>query len=529
MSRRDELAWIRPGLVRLGFPRARAVGLWAAGRAVRGLGIALAIGLATPLTASAADATSPRVSLPQGALTGVAGEGGAAIFLGVPFAQPPIGDLRWRPPRPAHWTGERTAATPGPACLQSPLGWNDRDAARSSEDCLYLDVSTPRLDARARLPVMVWIHGGANWAGSGDGVVRSSLARQGVVMVSVQYRLGVFGFLSHPGLTREGGGASGNYALMDLIAALTWVRDNIAAFGGDPDNVTLFGQSAGSQDAGLVMLAPAARGLFTRGILTSGTPGFGFAPRTLAQNEAIGLELARAVGAPDDPVDGLVALRRADGRALLAAGKGLTAPIDDQGFIWTQAVVDGVVLPRAPEELLAEAPPASLVVGNNVREIGFFGDDPARVRAWLATRSDGPALAKVYGLDRNMAPRPDPLLGDVALRAATDRMFRCAGERVADLRAAAGAKVWRYELQLPGPGETEVGHNSALKFVFDGAPAAPMQAYWLNFARTGDPNGEGLAAWPTYGPARRYLVFAPEGPEARPGPASAACAYLTAP
>jgi para-nitrobenzyl esterase len=121
---------------------------------------------------------------------------------------------------------------------------------------------------------MVWIHGGANWAGSGAGVVRSSLARQDVVVVSVQYRLGVFGFLSHPGLTAEGGGASGNYALMDLVAALRWVRDNIAAFGGDPDNVTLFGHSAGGQDVGLLMLAPSARGLFARGFLQSGTPGF---------------------------------------------------------------------------------------------------------------------------------------------------------------------------------------------------------------------------------------------------------------
>jgi para-nitrobenzyl esterase len=212
------------------------------------------------------------VAVTGGAVSGER-QGQGAVFLGVPFARPPIGDLRWRPPQPLRWTGERAASAAGPACLQAPLGWNDKDAARSSEDCLYLDVSTPALDATARRPVMVWIHGGANWAGSGDGVVRSRLARQGVVVVSVQYRLGVFGFLSHPALTAEGGGASGNYALMDLVAALRWVRTNIAAFGGDPDNVTLFGHSAGAQDVGLLLVSPSSQGLFAKAVEQSGTAG----------------------------------------------------------------------------------------------------------------------------------------------------------------------------------------------------------------------------------------------------------------
>jgi para-nitrobenzyl esterase len=186
-------------------------------------------------------------------------------FRGVPFAAPPVDDRRWKPPAPvAPWTGAREATVSGAPCLQRSYGWNAKDAADSREDCLYLDIRTPDLKPTPALPVMVWIHGGANRAGSARGTVESSLVEQGVVLVSIQYRLGAFGFLSHPGLTAEGGGASGNYALMDQIAALRWVRDNIARFGGDPDNVTLFGHSAGGQDVGLLMLAPMRAACFTR-------------------------------------------------------------------------------------------------------------------------------------------------------------------------------------------------------------------------------------------------------------------------
>lgn len=491
--------------------------------------LAVAALLAAPVLAHGQ--SPPRVVTSEGALTGMTGEGGVSLFLGVPFARPPVGELRWRPPQPINWTGERAASAPGPACLQSPLGWNDKDAARSSEDCLYLDVSTPALDPAARRPVVVWIHGGANWAGSGDGVVRSSLARQGVVVVSVQYRLGVFGFLSHPALTAEGGGASGNYALMDLIAALRWVRGNIAAFGGDPTNVTLVGHSAGAQDVGLLMLAPQARGLFARGVLESGTPGFGFAPRTLAQNEAIGVDLARAAGVTGEvsSASGLAALRQTPGLDLLKAAKKLIAPIDDQSFIWTQAVVDGKMLPRAPEILLAQGGTAPMIVGDSAREITLFGADPDRARAWIRTEPAAAVLLKVYGLDQDRSPPLDPVVGDIATRVATDRMFRCPGNYVAARRTALGGRVWRYELEVPAPGAAAVSHGSELAYVFDRPAGPPLQAYWLNFARTGDPNGPGLPSWPTYGAAGRYLAFTAAGPLARQGLASAACEHIQRP
>jgi para-nitrobenzyl esterase len=496
---------------------------------LRGL-LAGLIGLALPVSAMAA--TGPRARLPQGELVGLSQGEAGAVFLGIPFARPPVGDLRWRPPLPATWTGSREATASGPACAQDSFGWNAADAARSSEDCLYLDVATPGLSPAAKRPVMVWIHGGANWAGSGAGVTQSGLARQDVVVVSLQYRLGAFGFLSHPALTAEGQGASGNYALMDLIAGLRWVRANIAAFGGDPDNVTLFGHSAGGQDVGLLMLSPMAKGLFARGILQSGTPGFGFAPRSLAENEALGTDLARKVGVADQAASGpeaLARLRATPAAGILKASKALTAPIDDQGFIWTQAVVDGAVLPAGPDDLLARGDDlAPMIIGSNAREIALFGSDPERARRWIATLDSAAArpLAKVYATS---PADPDPVRGDLAMQVATDRMFRCPGERVAAVRTRGGGAVWRYELEVPFPGRPEVSHGSELGFVFDAPEGPPLQAYWLNFARYGDPNGPGLKPWPTYGEAAAYTAFTASGPLAARGLGREACLSLQRP
>ncbi|PVM85651.1 carboxylesterase/lipase family protein [Caulobacter radicis] len=481
-----------------------------------GLARLLIVAVLTAL-AGAAVADPIRVSTTAGTLVGETRADASQAFLGVPFARPPVGELRWKPPQAvAGWSGERPARASGPACLQTSRGWNAADAARSSEDCLYLDIRAPRHAPGARLPVMVWIHGGANHAGSGAGTVESSLVDQGVVLVSVQYRLGVFGFLSHPELTSEQGGASGNYALMDIIAALRWVRENIAGFGGDPDNVTLFGHSAGGQDVSLVMLSPQGRSLAARGILQSGMPGFGFPARSLKQNEAIGEDLARRVGA-----GALADLRRTSGDDLLKAAEALTAPIDDQGFIWTQAVVDGGVLPKAPEALLADPGVKPMIVGSSAREIGLFGDEPQRAQAWIAEafKDRAPQVLAAYGLDRDPRPPVDPVRGDAVLRLATDRMFRCPAETTARLRQRVGGKVWRYELEVPAPRQASVGHGSELPYVFDrpGEGRPPLQAYWAAFARTGEPNGPGLPPWPAESGAGERLVFAATGPRAERG------------
>ncbi len=482
---------------------------------MKGIGGAFLVAALSLATSALADPV--RVETTAGLLVGDQRADGSQAFLGVPFASPPVGDLRWKPPQGvAAWSGERPALASGRACLQTSRGWNAADAARSSEDCLYLDVRSPRHGPDARLPVMVWIHGGANHAGSGAGTVESSLVDQGVVLVSVQYRLGVFGFLSHPALTGEQGGASGNYALMDIIAALQWVRDNIAAFGGDPANVTLFGHSAGGQDVGLVMLSPRGRDLAARGILQSGMPGFGFPPRSLKQNEAIGEDLARRVGARS-----LGDLRRISGDELLKAAEALTAPIDDQGFIWTQAVVDGAVLPKPPEVLLADPGVKPMIVGSSAREIALFGGEPQRARAWIAEAFEdrAPQVLAAYGLDREPPPAIDPVRGDAVLRLATDRMFRCPAETTARLRRKAGGKVWRYELEVPAPGQSAVGHGSELSFVFDrpGEGRPPLQTYWAAFARTGEPNAPGSPPWPADSGAGERLAFTAAGPKAEQG------------
>ena len=456
--------------------------------------------------------------------------GDGAVFRGVPFAAPPVGDLRWKPPIPvAPWTGVREAIVSGAPCLQRAYGWNAKDAADSREDCLSLDIRTPTLKADAKLPVMIWIHGGANRAGSARGTVDSSLVEKGVVLVSIQYRLGAFGFLSHPGLTAEGGGASGNYALMDQIAALRWVRDNIARFGGDPGNVTIVGHSAGGQDVGLLMVAPGARGLFHKAIEQSGTAGFGLPPRTLKQNEKLGTDLARAVDARD-----LAGLRAASGPAVLDAADGLKPPIPDDGFIWLQAVVDGAVIREAPAKTLAAGRQARvpLIIGNSASELSLYGG-AANARVWIATEygpGAGQALA-FYGIKAG---------GEVSDKTtdqiAADTGFRCPAIWVAARQVETGARIWRYELGVAAPGSGAVRHGSELPFVFDTPPAGSdqgtwprLQAYWANFARTGDPNGADLTPWPTAGQLDVVLNFTPSGAFPARGGHQALCRLLPRP
>src|SRR3954469_9175187 len=248
----------------------------------------------------AASPAAPIVRVDGGSVRGtIAGDGSTLLFRGIPFAAPPVENLRWKPPRPpAPWSGVRDASGPTPACIQNDQGWNHAEFLSGREDCLTLDVGTPSLAGKRT--VLVWIHGGSNRAGSPGEMITSPIVRDGIVLVGIRYRLGIFGFLSHPALSREGGGASGNYALMDQIAALKWVRANIARFGGDPDDVTIAGESAGSQDVSLLLTAPAARGLFGQAIMESGTPGFGMPFRSLAEAERIGEEASDLLGTGDD-------------------------------------------------------------------------------------------------------------------------------------------------------------------------------------------------------------------------------------
>src|ERR1700686_1827298 len=242
------------------------------------------------LSASAAD--SPTVTVTGGPIRGGLLEKGGAVFKGIPYAQPPVGDLRWREPMPVKpWMGVRDATAFGAICAQKTNAIVLNAAEISKEDCLFLNVWTPEWPSRSPRPVMVWIPGGGNYGGSSSQSVydSDSLARRGVVVVSLNYRLASFGFFSHPELTRESPHhASGNQGILDQIAALKWVRDNIARFGGDPGNVTIFGESAGSLDVSVLMTSPLSKGLFRRAIGESGAVILAGDPLTLVQAEQRG-------------------------------------------------------------------------------------------------------------------------------------------------------------------------------------------------------------------------------------------------
>ncbi|MBW8881456.1 MAG: carboxylesterase family protein, partial [Asticcacaulis sp.] len=446
---------------------------------------------------------------------------------------------RWRAPEaPRPWQGARYVKDSAPACLQNAYGWQDAMAAASSEDCLYLEVRTP--DPRAALPVMVFIHGGANRAGGGTGTIDAGFAPKGVVIVSIQYRLGVFGFLSHPALTEEQGGASGNYALMDQAQALKWVRHNIAAFGGDPDNVTLFGHSAGAQDVGLLLASPLAKGLFHKAISESGPPQFGLPPRTLQQNEALGVDLAKlySMNAVPDSAEALADLRRAPAVTLQQAADKLPVPIEDASFIWLQAVVDGKVLPRAPEDVFraGEAARVPLIIGVSAQELGLYGGKDAVYPAvFKAFGADRFKAMRFYRIDTGNKVKADPILGDIAMQVSTDIMMRCPADWTAAHMAAAGNHVWLYQLSV-NHGGGPVHHGSELNFVMNPRPEGqgdatwpPLLDYWVRFAENGDPNEPGLPDWPAYGAVRAYIDFTPKGPYARTELRGAVCALRDTP
>jgi para-nitrobenzyl esterase len=460
------------------------------------------------------DDGSPVVATADGAVRGrLLADGRGAVYKGIPFAQPPVGRLRWREPMPvARWTGVLDAGHSGPPAAQPAQGWNDAAAAASSEDCLYLDVWTPQASP-GRLPVMVWVHGGANVAGAGgfdplyDG---RALISHGVILVVVEYRLGVFGFFSHPELTRESPHhASGNYGILDQVAALQWVHANIAHFGGDPGNVTIFGQSAGATDIAALMASPLSRGLFHRAIAESGA--LQGRNQTLAQAERSGEGLAGRIGgtAPRD----LASLRSVPMKDLLGAGQGFS------GF-----ATDGWVFPMAPFEVwrTGREHAVPLIIGSNAIEFPFGGPAgalEASIREFFGDTSSR-ALA-LYGVSE---PLPaDPLYGDSADQWGSD-LFRCPSVILGGWHSRAGSPAWEYELARAIPPHPRVAHSDDLPYVFgnllptgskpgeytdaDRRLSAAIQAYWTNFAKTGNPNGPSVPAWPGYDAAgKSYMAF----------------------
>jgi len=484
------------------------------------------LALATPVAANDAPIT---VAVPGGTIAGVQVPG-ALVFRGIPYAAPPLGTLRWRPPAPVvAWNGVRDATHPAPACLQKSEGWNQANYLYSSEDCLTLDIRTPALDGKR--PVMVWIHGGSNRSGSSGGPAESSMTDHDIVHVGIQYRLGLLGFMSHPALTAEQGGASGNYALMDQIAALQWVHDNIERFGGDPNNVTIYGESAGSQDVSLLLAAPAAQGLFHRAILQSGTPGFGMSYRSLADAEAVGMQLDEKADAGGD----IARLRALSPVALLDLQQEVSDPAAEQGrSTWLRITIDGKVLPEAPDRLIARNDTKPVMIGVDKVEFGPGSDDMdllGLAETWFPGHASE-ALAAYRS-----EPSPDPRRGHLSLRLQSDGEFHCPADRLADLLARNGWPTWFYEFDV-GENGGLTRHAYEIGFIFGSDPVGGgvrMQDYWAAFATGGDPNGPTPAGharprWERWDPTHpRQMTFAMDRTAMAPGkPRAEFCRFATA-
>jgi para-nitrobenzyl esterase len=476
--------------------------------------------LATCLSAATAREAAPTATVSGGEIRGAL-QNGQGVFLGVPYVAPPVGELRWREPQPVKpWTGTRAATDFGPSCLQ------DFDFGPTSEDCLTLNIWAPEWPSRGAKPVMVWFHGGGDSSGGTNTLFfyGDHLAKQGVVVVSVNYRLGPLGFVALPELTAESPHkASGNYGLMDQIASLKWVRDNIAAFGGDPQRVTIFGQSAGAADVQRLMISPLSKGLFQPAIAESGALRRN--DPTLAQMEK---ECTAALSGLRLPADNrLAALRRMSGADIINAFSRAQGcrPIN----------LDGYVLPEQGFKVWAEGRQHAVpMIGGNVARESFdeMSFDELKQNIRLKYGEAAPRAYELYGLTGTRDPAPHPIYGYAYQQWGADHNNRCRVTWQALQHTAIGTPFYQYEFQrnLPGQSPTSNMHSNEVPSVFgivfhpryaprfsevDRKTADQMQRYWANFARTGDPNGPGLPVWPKADASRSFMAFGTNG--AAPG------------
>lgn len=467
------------------------------------------------------------VNTTSGPVRGIARAKGGAEFLGIPFAEPPVGTLRWRSPEPKKpWSEIRDAKAFGASCMQPDMGWNKEDAGKGQEDCLFVNVIAPAWPVQKPMPVMVWIHGGANRGGSGSGELYTdgTLFEHGVLVVTFNYRLDILGFFAHPELAGESAHhTAGNYGLQDQILALQWIRDNIARFGGDPNNITVFGQSAGSMNIGMLIASPLARGLFHKAIGESGSPLYPFpAPRAMAEQAS--QDFAAQFEIPKG-ADLIESLRKVPAEELIAKA---------QKIEWGKAPVgpsvDGYVLPHSPAEIFKSGheAPVPLLLGATTRE---FGGGPAgdELRKEIEkTDSDlAPQAFKLYGLAESGAGASDPVYGAAGVQWAADNEFHCPVTTEAMWHATAHHPTYLYELNYAIPGQEGALHTAEVPYVFGYYPksgnisgsfgpvdfkfADLVETYWTNFAKTGDPNSASLPVWPKVDAKQVYLILTKEG------------------
>jgi para-nitrobenzyl esterase len=519
------------------------------------LGLALVLFLASAIGTGCGGAGLGRVQLDSGPITGTREEAqGQRIwsFKGIPYATPPVGDLRWKPPQPVQsWEEARACTSYGPACPQSRSGSGELfylDVGGTDEDCLYLNVWSPAKSSQERLPVMVWIHGGSFESGAGSMAVYSgqNLAARGVVVVTINYRLGPLGFLAHPALSAESAqGVSGNYGLLDQIAALRWVQRNIAGFGGDPARVTVFGESAGAISILDLLVSPLAEGLFQRAIAESGIMldyGFGVTTTgTLQEAEQAGEEFVRQLGIDGSSSNGddvLTQMRAKTPDELLAVAGGGDAGLLEQGLTW-KPVADGYLLPDLPTTLWAAGKRQSipLLIGSNADEGNTFlagitsspAEFEAQMRKIFGDRANEALALYPVTNPEDITPAFSRMLTEVGFASTARFAARCmstpeavAGVGATDSRNAQAASAYLYQFtRVPLGNPLGAFHGVEIPYVFGNAAlfsglgaiqqvdydlSDAIMDYWTRFAATGDPNGDGASAWPVYNPVSdRYL------------------------
>jgi para-nitrobenzyl esterase len=472
-----------------------------------------AAALSAALVGAAGAAISDPVKTNSGSVAGSTLPSGVRAFKGIPFAAPPVGRLRWKEPQPPdHWPGVRRADRFGNVCMQQHattrvpvnVAVDLPDSPPMSEDCLYLNVWTAANRANARLPVMVWIYGGAYTEGAGSSPHNDgeTLAKKGVVLVNFNYRLGPFGFFSHPELTKESGrNASGNQGLMDAIAALKWVESNISAFGGDPKNVTIFGESAGAAMIGGLVGSPVAKGLFQRAIAESGQwMGLGMAPMIPLEQAEQALAGAGRGGPGGTPAAGprplpsLAELRSRSSDEVMKTMRG------------SGMIIDRWIVPEDESITFAQGRqnPVDLIVGSNKDEhLSFGGNVPFRdTQMWTArlfAERQAAIGKRAYWYMFTHEPPVEPGVRDLKATHATEipYVFNNLGAT----------------RSIPDVSSPRLASASAK----DRALAETVSSYWINFARTGDPNGKDLPNWPRFQDRNQGPYFLGEMAEI-PGP-----------
>jgi para-nitrobenzyl esterase len=486
------------------------------------------------------------VRVESGLLTGDADASGeVTIFRGIPFAAPPVGDLRWKEPQPAmHWEGVKSCTRFSPAAMQArplPFGVYTSEFlipdTSVNEDCLYLNIWTAAKSSKEKRPVIVWIHGGGFINGSGavpiyDGV---SMAKKGIVFVTINYRLGIFGFFSHPSLAAESPHhASGNYGILDQIAAVKWVKRNIEAFGGDPGNITIDGQSAGSMSVNCLMASPLASGLFRHAIAESGAL---FIPNpltgmiSLQKDEEEGKKMEQSLH-----VSSLADLRKIPATRLQAMSK----------VFGYAPIIDGYLLPQSIAEIFdaGKQNDADLMTGLNEDDGILFG--PPRSATGFQEQ-----VGHQFGKDADQILKYYPANGDAEavrsqLALSRDMIFGVQNYRWAKIEAArrkGNVYLYHFSRRLPATRNfVKYGafHSGEIVYALDNLPflhrpwedkdrilAGVMSSCWINFARSGNPNGAGLAPWPAFEPGARNEMLFSEQPGSRGVPDDEALEFLS--